>query len=97
MDGVVALRGVSVGDRVENMGGNSPMFRIVDNRVLDLTVSVPSSRLASVRVGQTLEFTTETLPGRTFTGQGQVHQPGDRPGEPVGEGRRRGARTPTAR
>jgi membrane fusion protein (multidrug efflux system) len=69
MDGVVALRGVSVGDRVENMGGNAPMFRIVDNRVLDLTVSVPSSRLATVRVGQTLDFSSETLPGRTFTGK----------------------------
>jgi len=68
MDGVVALRGVSVGDRVENMGGNASMFRIVDNRVLDLTVSVPSSRLASVRVGQTLDFSSETLPGRTFSG-----------------------------
>jgi RND family efflux transporter MFP subunit len=69
MDGVVALRGVSVGDRVENMGGNASMFRIVDNRVLDLTVSVPSSRLASVRVGQTLDFSSETLPGRTFSGK----------------------------
>ncbi|MEI6245942.1 MAG: efflux RND transporter periplasmic adaptor subunit, partial [Acidobacteriota bacterium] len=27
MDGVVALRGVSVGDRVENMGSGSPLFR----------------------------------------------------------------------
>jgi membrane fusion protein, multidrug efflux system len=69
MDGVVALRGVSVGDRVENMGGNASMFRIVDNRVLDLTVSVPSSRLSSVRVGQTLDFSSETLPGRTFSGK----------------------------
>jgi membrane fusion protein (multidrug efflux system) len=69
MDGVVALRGVSVGDRVENMGGNSPMFRIVDNRVLDLTVAVPSSDLASVRVGQTLEFSSETVPGKAFTGK----------------------------
>jgi len=51
------------------MGGNSPMFRIVDNRVLDLTVSVPSSRLAAVHVGQTLDFSSETLPGRTFTGK----------------------------
>jgi membrane fusion protein, multidrug efflux system len=69
MDGVVALRGVSVGDRVENMGGNSPIFRIVDNSVLDLTVSVPSTRLATVKVGQTMEFSTETVPGRTFTGK----------------------------
>jgi membrane fusion protein, multidrug efflux system len=69
MDGVVALRGVSVGDRVENMGGNMPMFRIVDNRILDLTVSVPSSRLAAVKVGQVVEFSTETLPDRTFRGK----------------------------
>ena len=69
MDGVLAFRGVSVGDRVENMGGNAPMFRIVDNRVLDVTVAVPSSRLAEVRVGQALQFSTDALPGRTFTGK----------------------------
>ena len=69
MDGIVALRGVSVGDRVENMGGNSAVFRIVDNRRLDLTVSVPSAHIASIHIGQPLEFTTDTLPGRTFTGK----------------------------
>jgi RND family efflux transporter MFP subunit len=69
MDGVVAFRGVNVGDRVENMGGNTPLFRIVDNRLLDLTVSVPSTRLADVRVGQNIEFSTDALPGRTFTGK----------------------------
>jgi len=69
IDGVVALRGVNVGDRVENMGSGDPLFRIVDNRLLDLTVSVPSSRLESVRIGQVLEFATDALPGRTFTGK----------------------------
>jgi membrane fusion protein, multidrug efflux system len=69
INGVVALRAVNVGDRVENMGGNGPLFRIVDNRLLDLTVSIPSSRLASVRVGQPIEFTTDALPGRSFTGK----------------------------
>jgi RND family efflux transporter MFP subunit len=69
MDGVVAYRSVSAGDRVENMGNDRPVFRIVDNRLLDLTVSVPSSRLARVRVGQALEFTTDAVPGRTFTGK----------------------------
>ncbi len=68
-DGVVAIRGVSVGDRVENMGGNTPVFRIVDNRLLELTVSVPSTNVASLKVGQPLEFTTDTVPGRTFTGK----------------------------
>jgi RND family efflux transporter MFP subunit len=69
MDGVVSFRGVNVGDRVENMGGNEPLFRIVDNRLLDLTVSVPSTRLAEVKVGQVIEFSTDALPGRTFTGK----------------------------
>ncbi|MBZ5556211.1 MAG: efflux RND transporter periplasmic adaptor subunit [Acidobacteriia bacterium] len=68
MDGVVAFRGVNVGDRVENMGGGGPMFRIVDNRRLDLTVAVPSVHLGAIRVGQALEFTVDALPGRTFTG-----------------------------
>jgi RND family efflux transporter MFP subunit len=69
MDGVVALRGVNVGDRVENMGSSDPLFRIVDNRLLNLTVSVPSTRLHDVRVGQTLAFTTDALPGRSFKGR----------------------------
>jgi len=69
MDGVVAFRGVNVGDRVENMGGNAPLFRIVNSRVLDLTVAVPSTRLADVKVGQAMEFTADALPGRTFTGK----------------------------
>jgi membrane fusion protein, multidrug efflux system len=69
MDGVIALRGVNVGDRVENMGGDGPMFRIVDNRLLELTVSVPSTHLGVVRVGQPLEFAVDALPGRVFTGR----------------------------
>ncbi len=76
MDGVVAYRGVNVGDRVENMGGNGPMFRIVDNRLLDLTVAVPSSQISLVRVGQPLEFSTDALPGRTFTGKVMFINPG---------------------
>jgi len=69
MDGVVAFRGINVGDRVENMGGNMPLFRIVNSRILDLTVAVPSTRLADVKVGQAMEFTADALPGRTFTGK----------------------------
>ena len=69
MDGVVAFRGISVGDRLENMGGGDPAFRIVDNRQLDLTVTVPSSRLSRVHIGQRLEFTTDAVPGQTFTGK----------------------------
>jgi membrane fusion protein, multidrug efflux system len=69
MDGAVAFRGINVGDRVENMGGGDPMFRIVDNRLLELTVGVPTSKLANVVVGLPLEFSTDAVPGRTFAGR----------------------------
>lgn len=68
LDGEVAFRGVDVGDYVESMGAREPMFRIVDNRLLDLTVSVPAARLGVVSAGQTVTFTTEAVPGRAFTG-----------------------------
>lgn len=69
MDGVVAERNASPGDMVGEPGVREGMFRIVDNRLLNLTVTVPSHRLASLKVGQLLEFTTEALPGRTFSGK----------------------------
>ena len=68
MDGVVFLRNVNVGDFVGEMGAK-PMFRIVDNRVLDLTVTVPSGEMGAVRVGQPLTFSTDALSGKTFTGK----------------------------
>ena len=64
MDGVVSMRAVSDGDRA----GDNAMFRIVDNRLFDLKVTLPSSKIASVRVGQPLTFTTDAAPGRTFEG-----------------------------
>ncbi len=69
LDGVVASRTVNPGDFIENMGSPKPMFRIVDNRRLDLTVTVPSSRISEVRLSQPLTFTTDAVPGRTFTGK----------------------------
>jgi len=68
IEGVVYLRNVNVGDFVGEMGGK-PMFRIVDNRVLELTVNVPSGDMAVLRVGQPLTFSTDALPGRVFTGK----------------------------
>ncbi len=69
IDGVVSRRSANVGDYVENMGNPAPIFRIVDNRTLELTATVPSTRLASVKVGQPLAFTTDALPGREFQGR----------------------------
>lgn len=69
MDGVIASRSVNPGDFIENMGSPRPMFRIVDNRRLDLTVTVPSSEIAAVQLGQPLSFTSDAVPGRTFEGR----------------------------
>jgi RND family efflux transporter MFP subunit len=68
MDGVISFRGVSVGSRVERMGSADPMFCIVQNRVLDLTVSVPSVKMASVKVGQPIVFSVDSFPDKKFTG-----------------------------
>ena len=69
LDGVVASRSVNVGDYVENMGNVKPIFRIVDNRSLELTVTVPSARIAALKVGQPLYFTSDALPGKEFEGR----------------------------
>ena len=98
MDGVVALRGVSVGDRVENMGGNAAVFRIVDNRAARPD-RVGARRRGSrpSASGSRSSSRPTRVPGPHVHGQGDVHQPRARRGEPVREGRRRGAATPTAR
>jgi membrane fusion protein (multidrug efflux system) len=67
-DGIIAFRGVNPGDRVESMGG-PVLFRIVDPRLLELVVTVPSVRLAALAVGERLEFSSDAFPGRTFTGE----------------------------
>lgn len=69
LDGVVAQRDINVGDLVGEAGSTRILFRIVDNRLLDLTVTVPSNEMAKVQVGQPLTFTTDALPGQTFTGR----------------------------
>ncbi len=69
MDGVVASRTVNPGDFIENMGAKHPMFTIVDNSRLELTVTVPSSQIATVRLGQRLSFSTDAVPGRKFEGR----------------------------
>ncbi len=69
MDGIVSYRGVSVGDMVGEAGSAKLMFKVVDNRLLDLTVTVPSKDMRLVKVGQPLSFTTDAFPGRSFTGK----------------------------
>jgi len=69
IDGIVALRDVNVGDLASDAAAGKPIFRIVDNRLLNLTVTVSSADSARVKIGQPVEFTVDALPGRTFAGR----------------------------
>jgi RND family efflux transporter MFP subunit len=69
MDGAVSYRGVNIGDLVGEMGSPNVMFRIIDPRILNLTVTVPSGRMEAVRIGQPLTFSTDAVPGKVFTGK----------------------------
>jgi RND family efflux transporter MFP subunit len=68
IDGVVSLRNCNVGDLVGEIGAKS-MFRLINTRILELTVTVPSSEMGGVRIGQSLSFTTDAIPGKSFTGK----------------------------
>lgn len=68
LDGVVALRAANRGDLVGEPGSQEPMFKVVDNGVLDLTVNVPAAALARLQPGQPLAFTTEAYGDRRFSG-----------------------------
>jgi RND family efflux transporter MFP subunit len=69
MDGVIALREVNVGDLTSDAAAGKPIFRVVDNRILNLTVTVPSADSARIKTGQSLEFTVDALPGKIFNGR----------------------------
>jgi membrane fusion protein, multidrug efflux system len=69
IDGVVALKDVNVGSLTSDAAAAKPIFRIVDNRLMNLTVTVPSSQMAAVKLGQPLLFETDGVPGKTFTGK----------------------------
>lgn len=69
IDGVVSFRGVNVGDLVGEMGSPKIMFRIINTRILDLTVTVPSIEMSRVNVGQPLTFSTDAIPEKTFKGK----------------------------
>jgi membrane fusion protein, multidrug efflux system len=69
LEGVVSARNVNVGDLVGEPGATRLMFEIVDNRLLDLTVTVPSREMDRLQLGQTLTFSTDVFPGKLFSGK----------------------------
>ena len=69
INGIVALRDVNVGDLASDAAAGKPIFRIVDNRLLNLAATVPSTDSSRIKVGQPLEFTVDSQPGHTFLGK----------------------------
>jgi RND family efflux transporter MFP subunit len=69
LDGVISARNVNVGDLVGEPGATKVMFQIIDNRLLELTMTIPSTEMGRLRLGQVLTFTTDTFAGRTFSGR----------------------------
>jgi RND family efflux transporter MFP subunit len=78
-EGAVAERMVNEGDLVGEM--QKVVFRLVDNRLLELTVSVPSAEMAALRVGQPVRFSTDAFPGREFDGTVAHINPSVSPGD----------------
>jgi RND family efflux transporter MFP subunit len=69
LDGVVASRNINVGDLVGEPGSTRILFQIVDNRELELTVTVPSTEMARLRLGQPLTFIVDAFPQKSFSGR----------------------------
>jgi RND family efflux transporter MFP subunit len=66
IEGIISHRKVDLGDFVDK---GTPLFTIVDNRVLDFTASVSALDLVHVFEGQTVAFSVDGLPGRDFHGR----------------------------
>jgi RND family efflux transporter MFP subunit len=67
IDGVVSAVNAKVGDFVSDGAPPGGVFRIVDNRVLELTATAPARDAARLAVGQEIVFTIGTSAGETFT------------------------------
>jgi HlyD family secretion protein len=69
-DGVVTVRNVDVGDLVNaDTGGGTPMFTMVRDDVLRVSVHVPQSLAIAMREGLDAKVQVSELPGRTFAGK----------------------------
>jgi RND family efflux transporter MFP subunit len=66
--GIITARNVEVGSLIPASGG-AALFRIAESGMLRITVDVPQTSAAYVRVGGSAEVTLQEIPGRTFRGK----------------------------
>jgi HlyD family secretion protein len=69
-DGIVTVRNVDVGDLVNaDTGGGTPMFTMVRDDILRVSVHVPQSLAIGIHDGLDAKVQVFELPGRTFAGK----------------------------
>jgi membrane fusion protein, multidrug efflux system len=69
--GWVAEKYVSKGERATTnpMGAGAKIATLVQDDPLRLVLTVPQQQIAFVREGQTVKFSVDSYPGKTFTGE----------------------------
>ena len=65
-DGVVGIRGVSLGDYVKD---GTDLVNVEDVRILKVDFRLPERNLTQIKVGQDIEVVADALPGERFSGQ----------------------------
>ena len=65
-DGVVGIRGVSIGDYVKD---GADLVNVEDVRILKVDFRLPERNLTQIKVGQGIEVVADALPGERFAGQ----------------------------
>jgi len=68
MDGWVAERSISVGERIIAMFPGAKLVTLLRIDPLRLSLTVPQQEMARIKVGQAVTFQTDAFPGRQFTG-----------------------------
>ena len=91
-DGVVGIRGVSLGDYVKD---GTDLVNVEDVRILKVDFRLPERNLTQIKVGQGIEVVADALPGERFAGRSTQSIRGS---TPMGARWRygRGWRTPAA-
>ncbi|MGZ9058044.1 MAG: efflux RND transporter periplasmic adaptor subunit [Burkholderiaceae bacterium] len=64
-DGVVGIRGVSLGDYVKD---GTDLVNVEDVRILKVDFRLPERNLTQIKVGQNIEVVADALPGERFSG-----------------------------
>ena len=70
-DGVVGIRGVSLGDYVKD---GADLVNVEDVRILKVDFRLPERNLTQIKVGQGIEVVADALPGERFAGHDRRDQ-----------------------